>query len=90
MGLALFIQSETLRLLMGSISPFMFRVTLESYEFSAIMIPIQSLFLWIFSLDFLFLLQSPPLYFFQNWFGGHIFFQFLPVLEVLSLSFYRE
>ena len=42
MGLALFIQSETLRLLMGSISPFMFRVTIESYEFSVIIIPMMT------------------------------------------------
>ena len=46
-----FIQSETLRLLMGSFSPFMFRVTIERYEISVIVIPIQSLlfglFLWV-------------------------------------------
>ena len=45
--LLFFIQSETLRLLMGSLSPFTFRVTIERYEFSVIMIPIQSLLLWI-------------------------------------------
>ena len=45
------IQSETLRLLMGSLSPFTFRVTIDRYEFSVIMIPIQSLFLWIIPLD---------------------------------------
>ena len=52
------------------------------------MIPMQSLFLWIVSLDLLFLLQSPPLYFLQSRLGGHIFFQFLPILEALDLSFY--
>ena len=43
----------TLRLLMGSLSPFTFRVTIERYEFSVIMMPIKSLFLWIVPLDFL-------------------------------------
>ena len=89
-GSCVFLQSETLSLLIGSLSPFTFRVTIERYEFSVIMIPIQSLFLWIVSLDSLFLLQGPPSYFVQNWFGGHIFFQFLPILEALYLSFYSE
>ena len=59
-GSCFLIQSETLRLLMGSLSSFTFRVTIKRYEFSVIMIPIQPLFLWIVPLDFLFILQSPP------------------------------
>ena len=60
--LLFFIQSETLRLLMGSLSPFTFRVTIERYEFSVIMISIQSLFLWIVPLNFFLKgnLKSPP------------------------------
>ena len=89
-GSCFFIQYETLCLVMGSFSSFTFRVTTERYEFSVIMIPIQSLFLWVVPLDFLFLLQNPPQYFLQSWLGGHIFFQFLPILEALYVSFYSE
>ena len=44
----------------GTLSPFTFRVTIDRYEFTVLVIPIQSLFLWIISLGFLFLLQGPP------------------------------
>ena len=47
----LFIQSDTLYLLTGSFSPFIFRVTTERYEyqFSVIVLPIQSLLVHIVS-----------------------------------------
>ena len=61
-GSCFFIQSETLGLLMGSLSPFTFRVTIDRYEFSVIMISIQSLFLWIVALNFFLKgnFKSPP------------------------------
>ena len=60
--LLFFIQSETLRLLMGSLSPFTFRVITEIYVFIVIMIPIQFLFLWIVPLKFFLKgnFKSPP------------------------------
>ena len=44
---------------MGSFSPFTFRVTIERYEFSAIIIPIQSLFCGLFLLDSSFFYRVP-------------------------------
>ena len=89
MGLAFFIQSEALRLLMGSLSPFTFRVTIERYEFSVIMIPLQPVFVdYFFGLPLSF--TGSPLIFLESCFGGHVFFQFLLILEALYLSFYSE
>ena len=47
-GSCFFIQSETL----GAFRPFKFRVTIEIYGFSAIVLPVRSLFLYIFSVSF--------------------------------------
>ena len=47
-----FIQSDTLCLLIGAFNPFTFRVTIERYEFSAIVLPVKSLLLHIVSVPF--------------------------------------
>ena len=39
--LFVFIHSDTLCLLIGAFNPFTFRVTIERYEFSAIVLPIK-------------------------------------------------
>ena len=55
-------RDPTVRLLMGSLRSFTFSVTIDRYEFSVIMISIQSLFLWIVPLNFFFKgnFMSPP------------------------------
>ena len=71
-GSCFFIQSETLRLLMGSLSPFMFRVTIEKYEFCVIVISIQSLFLWIFFFELLSFSESPLIFLAELVWWSHI------------------
>ena len=86
-------------LLIGAGSPFTFRVTIERYEFSAIVLPIKSWFqkrnhvcsfLVYVTLGLSLHLKDPLQYFLQGCFRGHKFFEFLSVLEAFYLSFYHE
>ena len=51
-GFCFFIHSDTLCLLIEALSPLTFRVSIERYEFSAIVLPLRWLLLYIVSIPF--------------------------------------
>ena len=72
-GSCFFIQSNTLCLLMGSFSPFTLRVTIKRYEFSVIVLPLQSIFVDCF-FRLLLSFTGPPLIFLaESVWWSHIF-----------------